>query len=297
MVYALLGLLVLLLTCSACSPGATPARELKVQAGDVVLHARVAGDPSSGNVLIAVHGGPGMSSDYMASLEQLAGPDLAVVTYDQRGTGRSTSPPQDAASYALLTYVADLEAVREAVGAESVHVFGHSWGGVVAMRYASVHPQRVRSIVLLGSGAPSMEAARAAQEHRMQRIVALQQQDLIPGNLSTAADIFPAYFSDPHFEMPGELKNAYYNPTVEQLTWSALGEFDFSAEVGALHQRVLFLWGEDDPFGLPMAEATLDALSAADVEFVRLTSCGHFWHECPAAFFSQVRAFLGPTPE
>jgi len=47
--------------------------------------------PESGNTLIAIHGGPGLSSHYMLNLERLAGPELAVVTYDQRGVGRSTS--------------------------------------------------------------------------------------------------------------------------------------------------------------------------------------------------------------
>lgn len=54
----------------------------------VALYVRVAGNLASGNVLIAIHGGLGMTSDYMLSLEELAGPNLAVVTYDQRGVGR-----------------------------------------------------------------------------------------------------------------------------------------------------------------------------------------------------------------
>jgi pimeloyl-ACP methyl ester carboxylesterase len=41
-----------------------------------------------------------------------------------------------------------------------------------------------------------------------------------------------------------------------------------------------------------MAEATVSALSNAQVEFVLLSACGHFWHECPDAFFAHVRAFL-----
>ena len=66
--------------------------ELQVQGSGVTLYVRVAGNAGSGNVLIAIHGGPGMSSDYMASLEQqLAGDELAVVTYDQRGTASRSS--------------------------------------------------------------------------------------------------------------------------------------------------------------------------------------------------------------
>jgi pimeloyl-ACP methyl ester carboxylesterase len=266
-------------------------QEWDVDAGDVTLYVRVAGDLESGNVLIALHGGPGMSSDYMANLEQLAGPDLAVVRYDQRGTGRS-SPPQSDSDYGFEQYVADLEAVRQQVGVEAVHLFGHSWGGVLAMRYATIYPQHVRSIVLMGSGTPSSEGVRAGQANKVQRIAALQQQGLIPAQPTSLHDIFPSYFADPHFEMPEELRDLSYNGNVEQLTWSALGEYDFAAQVALLDQPVLVLWGQDDAFGVSMAEATVSALSNAQVEFVLLEGCGHFWHECPDAFFAHVQSFL-----
>ena len=294
-----LGLLATLISCQKKEnpvPSENESRQLNVQTTDVTLYVQVTGNPAAGNVLIAIHGGPGMSSDYMASLEQLAGDKLAVVTYDQRGTGRSTSPSDDPANYSLPKYVEDLEAVRQAVGVEQVHLFGHSWGGVVAMRYATVYPQKVRSIVLMGSGAPSLQAARDAQAYRAQRITALQQQGIIPATLTSVRDILPSYFSDPHFEPPDELQNLYYNPTVEQLTWSALGDFDFTADVARLDHRVLLLWGEDDPFGMPMAEVTVMALSAAQVDFVVLDKCGHFWHECPDAFYPRVRTFLDLPP-
>ena len=63
------------------------------------------------------------------------------------------------------------------MGVEQVYLFGHSWGGVVALRYATAYPQRVRSIVLMGSDAPSLQAARDAQAYRAQRITALQQAE------------------------------------------------------------------------------------------------------------------------
>jgi pimeloyl-ACP methyl ester carboxylesterase len=127
----------------------------------------------------------------------------------------------------------------------------------------------------------------------MQRIVALQHQNILPKQLSSVRDLLPAYFADARFEMPEDLENASYAPTVEQLTWSALGEYDFTQEVGALDQRVLLLWGEGDPFGVQMAEATVAALSNAEVEYVLLEKCGHFWHECPEQFYPRVRDFLG----
>jgi pimeloyl-ACP methyl ester carboxylesterase len=163
------------------------------------------------------------------------------------------------------------------------------------MRYATVHPERVRSIILMGSGPPSLYAAQTAQISRAARIAVLQQEGIIPTKLSSVLDILPAYFSDPNFDMPEEIRNMHYTPAAEQLTWAALGEFDFTTAVAALEHRVLFLWGEDDPFGIEMADVTRSALSSAQVEFVVMRRCGHYWHECPEEFFSRVRTFLSAS--
>ena len=270
--------------------------EIKVQAGDVTLHVRIVGNPKKGNVLVAVNGGPGQSSHYMASLEHLASKDFAVVTYDQRGTGRSTSPSDN--DYTLLKYVADLDAVRNAVGTEKIYLIGHSWGGILTMRYATIHPEKVNSIMLMGSGPPNIEAAVEGQANLSQRIKELMQQGIIPEVSPTTGSelieaILPAYFSDPNFMVPDELNETTFSETVSQLTMSAMGNWDFTAEVTMLDHPVLMLWGEDDPFGLPMAEATNNALSNTNIKFVVLKQCGHYWHERPDEFFPHVRTFLG----
>ena len=155
----------------------------------------------------------------------------------------------------------------------------------------------------MGSGPPNIEAAVEGQANLGQRIKELMQQGIIaevlPTTVSeTIAAILPAYFSDPNFMMPDELKNTTFHETVSQLTMSAMGNWDFTADVAQLDHPVLMLWGEDDPFGLSMAEATKNALSNANIEFVLLKQCGHYWHESPDEFFSYVRQFLGlpPTP-
>jgi pimeloyl-ACP methyl ester carboxylesterase len=268
----LIAMLVMTLGLAACGkPTEIPTREAKVHADDVTLHVRIAGDPETADVLLAVNMGPGFSSHYMASLEQLAGESFAVVTYDQRGTGRSTEPSGDTGTghpYALLNYVADLEAVRQAVGAERVHLFGHCWGGLVAVRYATIHPDRVRSLVLWGGAWPSSEIVAMGQQNLARRQAALQQAGIIPARPTAFEQVLPVFLSDPHFELPDEFGQSQYNPRAEGETKSALGEYDITAEVARLSQAVLFLWGADDPFGLETAEATRNAFSGAQVEFV-----------------------------
>jgi proline iminopeptidase len=263
--------------------------ELTVQNDDAALHVEIAGGKDSDNVLVALHGGPGNSSDYMVSLKQLAGSDLSVVLYDQRGTGRSSVP---ISGYGLGQYVEDLEAVRKSINAERIHVFGHSWGGIVAMRYATIYPRNVKSLILMGSGPPNGGAFAAAQAHAAERIAALQRQGVIPEQIATIYDLLPAYFSDPGFEMPEELADMSYNPTAQNLTMAELGEYDITDDVSKLSLPVLVLWGEDDLFGVSMMDATVKALQNAEVKTVFLRECGHFWHERPEEFFLQIRAFL-----
>jgi pimeloyl-ACP methyl ester carboxylesterase len=286
----LMAILVVTLGLTACGkPIEIPTGEVKVQADDVTLHVRIAGNPEAENVLLAVNMGPGFSSHYMASLEQLAGELLTVVTYDQRGTGRSTEPSD---GYELSKYVADLEAVRQAVGAERVHLFGHCWGGLVAVRYATIHPDRVRSLVLWGGAWPSSEIVALGQQNLVQRQATLQQEGIIPARPTAFEQILPVFLSDPHFEPPDEFRQSQYSPWAEGETKSALGEYDISAEVARLNHPVLFLWGEDDPFGLETAGATRNTFSAAQVDFVLIEGCGHLWQECADDFLGRVRGFL-----
>jgi pimeloyl-ACP methyl ester carboxylesterase len=274
-------------------------KEIQIPAGNVTLYVRIVGNPSSGNVLIGINGGPGQSSAYMSNLDRLAGDEFAVVIYDQRGTGQSTEPSN---GYELKEYASDLEAVRQAVGAKKVHIFGHSWGGIIAMCYAASYPQNVRSIILMGSGPPTREATQAGQALLNERINILHDQGIIvqpqPGNMKDLIEaILPAYFSNPKFPVPVELKNTDFNATTYQQTLAALGDWDLRINAAGLTHPVLFLWGADDPFGLPMAEATKNAFSNAEVEFAVLKDCGHYWHECADKFFSHVRAFLNLTSD
>src|SRR5688572_8491204 len=108
-------------------------QEWMVASGEVSLFVRSVGGREGGPALVLVHGGPGVASDPLRVFERMASPDLRVVTYDQRGVYRSSIPPDF--GYQLSHHVADLEAVRVALGVDAMHVLGHSWGGLIAQRY------------------------------------------------------------------------------------------------------------------------------------------------------------------
>jgi proline iminopeptidase len=240
-----------------------------------------------------------MSSRYMLGLEQLAGPDLAVVSWDQRGADQSTSPPGESAYYTLPKYAEDLDAVRRAVGAEQVHLLGHSWGGIVALQYAILYPDNVQSLILVNGGPPSWEGLLRAQAALSMRIQTLRQEGIIStGTPQSEAEammaILPAYFSDPTYQLPAsDLKGVInFSATANRLTYTELEDYDLTPELASLTQRVLILHGADDPFGGAMIDATREALANADVKVIELPDCGHYWQECPDEFFRYVRDFF-----
>lgn len=96
--------------------------------------------------LILVHGGPGGSSVYQKSLEVL-GRDRPVVRYDQLGGGKSDRIT-DTALFNIAHFVRELDSLRASLGYDKVHLFGDSWGTILAYEYYRAHPQYVASIVL-----------------------------------------------------------------------------------------------------------------------------------------------------
>jgi pimeloyl-ACP methyl ester carboxylesterase len=153
-------------------------------------------DPKA-DPLFLLAGGPGQSAAALAPLaEALAGVrrkrDLVLI--DPRGAGRSaplecaaltprdpfdelidideaaTAPRRclaelrakgdaDVAQYTTSAFVADIDAVRSALGYSRVNLWGGSYGTRVAQEYLRRHPGRVRSVVLDGVAPPGMNIA------------------------------------------------------------------------------------------------------------------------------------------
>ena len=88
----------------------------------------VGGGAPNAKVVVLVHGGPGLSLTYLRIFDLLASPTRQIVSYDQRGSGRSTAPADG--DYGIEAQVSDLDSVRTWTGARQITVIGHSWGGI-----------------------------------------------------------------------------------------------------------------------------------------------------------------------
>ena len=115
---------------------------------------RIVGDGEEEGKLpvLLLHGGPGGTHDYLESLEALAGTGRRAIFYDQLGCGKSDLP-DDASMYTVELFVDEVGVVRRELGLERIHLFGSSWGGMLAMEYALTQPSGLASLVVASSPA------------------------------------------------------------------------------------------------------------------------------------------------
>ncbi|TBU50824.1 proline iminopeptidase [Dichomitus squalens] len=104
--------------------------------------------------LIALHGGPGLSHDYLLPLSDLAETGIPVILYDQVGNARSTHlPTKPREFWTIDLFIDELENVLNFFNVhDAFHLLGHSWGGIVAAEFeVRRQPAGLKRLVLTNS--------------------------------------------------------------------------------------------------------------------------------------------------
>jgi proline iminopeptidase len=318
------GILLLVLTGTALAgpdraagdPSASAVVEGYVAASDGVrLRYRRLGD--SADPVVVLHGGPGLTLEYLADDLSPLARERSVVFYDQRGSGRSTLVTEPAALDAER-FADDLEAVRRHFALERLTLVGHSWGAGVAALYALRHPERVSRIVLIGpmplrrseldrSFAVIAASRRPEDAERFRAVRDAVRAD--PGNAEACrsfyAEWFRPFFADPAkmSRMKGDfcagspeaLRNGAL--VVGRHTVPSLGDFDWRNALQHATAPVLVVYGSEEV--IPVSSAAEWAAAFPDSRLLELQGAGHFpYVEAAQEFFPAIEDFLqGRWPE
>ncbi len=288
------------------APAAPPAREGWAVADDGVrLHYRVHG--AAGDTLIYVHGGPGGNAGrQIPNLLALAERHV-LVAYDQRaGNGRSDAG--DTLALGPARHVADLDAVRRAVGAERVALFGHSWGAALALLYADAHPAHVTRLILNGP----MPPARTPFDAERDRAVAARVAERCAAAGTSEAERAACrerpemqariYFADTlnmrrdrGVAVPGGARAAggAASTVGNRVTLRALGDWDHRPAMRHVRVPALVIEGAQSP--VPLEQMRIWARTLPDARLLLVEGAGHGYAyiERPDVFFPAVEAFLG----
>jgi proline iminopeptidase len=100
--------------------------------------------------LLLLHGGPGATHEYLEACDSyLPAAGIEYYYYDQLGSGFSDKP-DEMSLWDLARFVEEVEQVRQAlgIGPDNFVLFGHSWGGILAIEYALKYQQHLHGLVI-----------------------------------------------------------------------------------------------------------------------------------------------------
>jgi proline iminopeptidase len=258
----------------------------------------------AGPLVVVLHGGPGAQHDYLLPQYDRLAHGRTLFYYDQRGGGRS--PVDREVPVGWREHVADLEALRVALGLERLTLCGYSWGGLLAVLYLLEHPDRVERLALVSPAsitaqlrdeferrfAERMSAPEIVRAREALRSSGLRERD--PGAYQKRAfELSVAgYFRD--VADARQLTPFRVTARTQQAVWSSLGEFDLRPQLRATSSRVprppsLIIHGTFDPIPIEGSRELAGFLQANLVEL----PVGHCPHvEATDDFVTALNGFL-----
>lgn len=253
----------------------------------------------AGAPVLLLHGGPGLSYEYLDDLATEIGDGYEVAAFQQRGI----APSMFDGPYDVDTHLADFRAVLDELGWPTAYVVGHSWGGHLALHVAAAMPERLSGVLCLdplggvGDGGSALFEAEmfarlpADRRQRAQQMdeAALAGEGSVEDALEGLRLVWPAYFADwdaappmPDYAMSVPAYSECFESLKERLP-------GLEASLPTVTVRVGIVAGQKSP--MPVEESanqTAARIPGAWVEVVE--GAGHFpWIERPGS----VRSALG----
>jgi proline iminopeptidase len=260
--------------------------------------------------LLCLHGGPGFTHHYLEPLAALAD-GRRVIFYDQLGCGRSDRPG-DSALWTVERFVDELVAVREALGLDDLHLFGSSWGGMLAMQYVLDRQPPLRSLVLCGSPASmtrwTSDCAEllAAEPPDVQETIRSHEErgtTACPEYQAAILGFYRKHVCRMH-PWPDGLERSFaeagydvYNTMNGPSEFTVLGtlkEWDVTERLGEIRVRTLLVGGEHDECRPDHLRAMHERIRGSRLAIIEDASHLCF-AEQPARFREIVEAFLDGT--
>lgn len=261
----------------------------------VDLHAEVIG---SGPPVVVVHGGLGIDHRYLRPWLDPLARNNTLMYADLRGHGASSGADMLAES-THADLCDDLERLRQSRAITRMTLFGHSYGGFLALEYALRFPQHVAGLVLCATSA-SLAHAAVAMENAKARAssdsyAALQEIFSAPvGSDARLRELWhlitPIYFSaraaDParHFATT-TFTAAGYN----RAAFGLLPTYDVRSRLHEIDVPTLVVSGSDDWLMPPSLAGDQLASSMPNAQHVVLDGAGHY------PFIEENDAFVAAT--
>jgi proline-specific peptidase len=268
---------------------------------------RSVGERGSATPLLCLHGGPGFTHYYLEALEALAD-RRQVIFYDQLGCGNADRP-DDVSLWTVGRFVEELAQVRAALGLGELHLFGSSWGGMLAMQYVLDRQPELRSLILCGSPASMIrwvadcDELLAAEPEEVREVIRQHEEDGFTACPEYQAAIlgfyrahvcrlspWPAGLERSFAEAGYQVYNTMNGPSEFTVT-GTLRTWDIMDRLGEISVPALLVGGRYDECTPGHLTEMAKRISGSQLEIIEDASHLCF-AEQPAVFNDQVNAFL-----
>jgi pimeloyl-ACP methyl ester carboxylesterase len=267
---------------SGCTP-LTPFEEIQARAGpehfiEIDGHQVHVVRAGSGEPAIVLLHGAGASAYTFRDIIPPLAETRRVLAIDWYGFGW-TERPAEPAAYTVSGQIAMIHAVLEKENIRRAHLFGHSFGALLANAYAETYPETVASLTLL-SPPPTLGDTPWLMESRPGRALLYPLLRLFLSSETRFADMQRRSYAQPEKPTRQEMENYRQRLLVEGL-WSALNGF-FSGDKPAADTLrygvdgipLMILAGRQDPI-VPLTQLEKLAQATPNTRFAVLEQSGH----------------------
>jgi len=126
----------------------------KVIVNNISIHYKTMGQ---GPNIVMIHGIASNLAFWYLKIFPILARDFSVAAYDLRGHGYSGMPES---GYTSADMANDLNALLDKLGIENTHLVGHSFGGLIALHYAALYPERVLKLAVADTRVPALDTSR-----------------------------------------------------------------------------------------------------------------------------------------
>jgi len=180
--------------------------------------------------LLVLHGGPGVSSDYLRPMDAL-GKDRKVIYYDQLGSGRSDTI-KDTALMTVDFYVEELHQVVQKLGVKEFYLYGQSWGSALAISYYLKHPEGIKALIF---SSPVLSTKLWIRDS--EKLIAT-----LPDSLQQAIHINEQRQTYDHPDYLNAVNYYYQRYVVRKTPWSE----DLQTSFSAVGPAYAYMWGPSE---------------------------------------------------
>ena len=236
--------------------------------------------------MMMMHGGPGLDHTYFLPWFDPVCAQMELIYYDHRRNGRSERP-QSMAEISHDTWIADADALRAQLSYDRIILFGHSYGGALALEYALKYGDHLAGLVLCCT-APTFDYLDVILENAKARGTAEQLKAIeavLSGTIHEDAEwqkmwmtYLPLYFKeyDPSVGTAMDRRTVYSVAAQNHANTHCLPCFNMLDRLGMITTPTLVISGREDWITPPAQAGERIHAGLPNSESVVFEESGHF---------------------